>query len=586
MFFNTNRIWLVGLILIFTSCSRKPESLNSHLPRRIGILIFENLSSDVSLDWLGSAAAGVLSSQLALPPSIVPVELGSMRDAASANLNELVHGYFSVAGDEVRLTAQLRNPLTFQNGKLLTVSGKLSAGALPLIDALARQINPAAHAYETKNEVAVRELFKGIAAPSQNDLMAHLELSLRADPAFGAAHLDKIKLLMARGDSNGAEAALAEAARHASSFTELERAQMGMMRASQGGSRADRMEALSRFIAAVPGDVQALDSLANLQVAAKKFPDAIKTYQTALKVAPANILLWNSLAYVQAFAGDSGGALSSLEAYRKLAPNDANVDDTSGEISFLFGRFGDAERHFVEANRRDKALVNGQELYRAAVAAFLAGNSKSAAEHFQAHLTVLQNANDSLIPVRKAIWAYQTGDPSAVSQLQSFAARKESPAEVASVAHSQLAIWLLDSDQREKAREEVVKAAALAATPSSRNFAAVSGFLTGAKVPASEWRLRAERAAPAQLALQRQVLGYALLLSRQYDDAVPGWKAAYDDAGLDAMGEPKVLLAYAYRKAGRNAEAAELMKTGVLPPKSLDLGLPSLLVPYYFAIRK
>ena len=88
------------------------------------------------------------------------------------------------------------------------------------------------------------------------------------------------------------------------------------------------------------------------------------------------------------------------------------------------------------------------------------------------------------------------------------------------------------------------------------------------------------------MALQRQVLGYALLLSRQYEDAVPVWKAAYDDAVMDAMGEDKVFLAYAYHKAGRNAEAAQLMKTGVLPPKSSDPGVPSLLVPYYLSMRK
>lgn len=586
MFFSRKRNWLAVFLLVLTSCSRKPESAGSGLPRRIGILLFENLSSDVSLDWLGRAAASVISNQLASPQAIVPVELPSIRDAASANVNELVHGYYSVAGDEVRFTAQLRNAVTFQNGKLITASGKLSAGVLPLIDALARQISPAAHPYETTNEVAVRELFQGIAAPSQDESMAHLELALQADPAFGPAYLGKIQLLLARGDTNGAKAALGQASQHTKSFSELERAKIGMMQANLGGSRTDRMEALSRLVAAVPTDLQALDSLANLQIAEKKFAEAIRTYQTALKLEPANIVLWNSLAYVQAYSGDSSGALSSVEAYRKLAPNDANVYDTLAEIHYLFGRFADAERNFLEANRRNKALVNGQELYRAAVAAFLAGNSKSAAEHFQEYLAALKSANDSLIPVRKAIWAYQTGDKSAVSQLQSFAEQKDSPPEAASVAHSQLAIWLLDSDQRDKAREEVSKGAALAASPGSRNFAAVCGFLAGPKASASEWKVRAERAAPGQLALQRQVLGYALLLSREYADAVPVWKAAYEEAGLDAMGEAKVFLAYAYRKAGRNPEAAELMKTGVLPPKSLDPGVPSLLVSYYLSIRK
>src|SRR5207253_1344762 len=109
-----------------------------------------------------------------------------------------------------------------------------------------------------------------------------------------------------------------------------------------------------------------------LQIIDKKFAAAVKTYQAAVKVEPNNPAFLNSLAYVQAFAGDLAGARASIEAYRKAAPNDANADDSLGEIHFFAGRYADAERNFVDAYRRNKALVGGHELYRAAVAAFLA----------------------------------------------------------------------------------------------------------------------------------------------------------------------------------------------------------------------
>ena len=152
MFFSRIQLWPAVLLLVLANCSPKPESGSL---RHVGILPFENLSGDVSLDWLGRAVASVISTQLAVPQSIVPVEVNSVRDAASANVTELVHGYFSVSGDELRLTAQLRNPLTLQNGKLLTASSKLSGGVLPLMDSLSRQISPAAHSYGTRNEAAV-----------------------------------------------------------------------------------------------------------------------------------------------------------------------------------------------------------------------------------------------------------------------------------------------------------------------------------------------------------------------------------------------------------------------------------------------
>src|SRR5207244_3164182 len=108
------------------------------------------------------------------------------------------------------------------------------------------------------------------------------------------------------------------------------------------------------------------------------------------------------LAYVQAFAGDLTGAVATIDAYRKAAPNDANVDDSLAEIYFFAGRYADAERNFAEAFRRNKALVNGHELYRAAAAAFLAGNRKAADEHFKEYIGALKTANDSLLPVRQA----------------------------------------------------------------------------------------------------------------------------------------------------------------------------------------
>jgi hypothetical protein len=219
------------------------------------------------------------------------------------------------------------------------------------------------------------------------------------------------------------------------------------------------------------------------------------------------------------------------------------------------------------------------------VAAFLAGNVKSSNDRFKEYISGMKSANDPLVPVRQAIWAYQTGDKSALAQLQSFTEQKDISPEAACIAHSQLAIWLLASDQRDRARQEVTRAFALAKTPASKNFAGLSAFLAGPKASAAEWRTRSERAAPGQVALQRQLLGYALLLSGQYADAASVWKTIYQEAGLDAMGEPKVFLGYSYLKTGNKQEAAELMKTGVLPPKSIDPGVPSLMVPYYLALR-
>jgi thioredoxin-like negative regulator of GroEL len=591
VFFSRNRTWLsvtflaAPLLLLLVSCSRERQSAGGTPVKRIGVLTFENLSSDASLDWMGRAVSTVISSQLSGQRSLMPLDLQNIRDADTARVTELVQGYYTTEGDRLRLTAQVRNPNALKDAKTLSVAGARSGGLLPLVDQLARQIDSGAHPYSTRNEQAAKQLFEGMSASRPEEALPHISDALKADPAFGPAYLAKTQLLLSRNDAAGAKAVLEEAAKNSKQFPEADQAKLAVLSSTLSGSAEERTAALSRLTAALPADLPAWEALANLQIVNKNFPAAAKTLRSALQLEPESVPLVNSLAYVLAFAGDFDGALNAVATYRKLAPDDANAIDTLAEISFVAGRFADAERYFVEANQRNKALVNGAELYRAAVAAFLAGNRKAADEHYKSYVEALKAADDQLIPIRNAIWAYQTGNPSAAEQLKNYAAGKETPAEAASIAHSQLALWWMESGQPDRAREDAAQGLKLATSAKARTFAAITSFLVSPKASASEWKLRTERAAPGQAAIQRQALGYALLLSKQYSDAIPALKAIYDTGGLDAMGEPKVFLAYAYLQAGQTQEAVKLVKSGMLPPKSLDPGVPSLLVSDYAFLK-
>lgn len=570
-------MWLTG-------CSRKPPTELGDL-QRIAIPAFENLSSDISLDWVGQAVSGVIGTQLSGLPTVIPIEPQSLRDVDTGRLNKLVQGYYTIAGDQLRLTAQVRDPAALKNIKVISAAGSRSVGVLPLIDSLAHQIDPAAHPYSTKDETAVQQYFQAVSAASPDRMIADLELAAKADPSFGPAYLARIQMLLARGNTDGARQAIAEAAQHSKNFSPVDRAKFDVLRARLDGTQQQSAASVSRLAALLPTDISVWQMLASLRTASNDFAQASQAYQSALKVDPGSIPLLNLLAYTQAFAGDVNGALNTVDRYRKLAPDDANAFDTAAEIDFFAGRFAEAEHNFVEANRRNNTLLNGAELYRAAVAAFLAGNIKAANDYFNVYTGFLKAGRDPLISVRQAIWAYQTGDRSAVSELQNYANRKDTPAGSASIAHAQLAIWFMDSGQTDRAREEAARALAMASNPADKNFAGLTSFLVAPNIKASEWKLRAERAAAGQAMLQRQLLGYALLLQKEYADAVPVWKAIYDASGLEAMGEPKVLLAYAYLQAGLKREAADLMKTGVLPPKSIDPGVSSLQLSKYVFVR-
>src|ERR1043165_8576320 len=57
----------VPLVLILAACSQK----TTPVPTRIAVLRFENLTSDVSLDWMGRAASEIIAREIGSGKSTV-----------------------------------------------------------------------------------------------------------------------------------------------------------------------------------------------------------------------------------------------------------------------------------------------------------------------------------------------------------------------------------------------------------------------------------------------------------------------------------------------------------------------------------
>src|ERR1039458_5197780 len=87
--------------------------------------------------------------------------------------------------------------------------------------------------------------------------------------------------------------------------------------------------------------------------------------------------------------------------------------------------------------------------------------------------------------------------------------------EIASRAYAELAVWSLESGDREGAPNLARKALSIAG-PASAGNALVAKFLASPPASASEWEVRAEQQfpGPAQSAIRNFALTYALLLNR------------------------------------------------------------------------
>ncbi len=580
---NLIRLYLLAVAVFLVACgSKQPE----RKAERLVLLPFENLSSDTSLDWMSRAMSGILTSQLA-GSRLGPVEAPTLRDAEMAQPTEILQGYFELRGDRLRASAVVRDVALRKTVRTLEFSGPRSAGILPLADSLAHSLLPEARPFSTRNENAARELFLATEAGKPDEVAAHVNAALAADPSFAAAHLARVQYLQQRGDSEGAKAALAEARKHSGQFSPQESARLELLASSIEGNQAGRAQSLEQLSRLNPNDVGVLRSLAETNLARKNYAGAVQALQAALKIEPANKNFWNSLAYAQAYLGDAAGAEKALGEYARIAPDDANVFDSRGEVNFLMGRYADAEKAFLDAHLKNSTMLAGGDLYRAALSRVMAGDLKRADELFKTFLDFRKSAGDQILDFRTAIWHAQTGRTAeAIAELGRSSADPKTPREVVSIVHSQLCFLYLESGERAKARDEAGKALAGAVSAAPRTLASICTFLTAEPAPAAEWKARAARAlqGPAQARARDELVAYGVSFSQRYAEAIPLWKAVYDTTSLDAASPPLTMLAQAYAKTGQGGEAAALLRLGIFLQRLPEPGLDALVFPRFRAL--
>ncbi|HZP89036.1 MAG TPA: XrtA/PEP-CTERM system TPR-repeat protein PrsT [Burkholderiales bacterium] len=107
-----------------------------------------------------------------------------------------------------------------------------------------------------------------------------------------------------------------------------------------GGKAAEADAMAEKWISAHPKDTSVLVYLAQLDLGAKRYPEAAKRYQTALQRQPDNALLLNNLAWVSGQLKQPK-ALEYAERANELAPENPAILDTLG---WILAQNGQTER--------------------------------------------------------------------------------------------------------------------------------------------------------------------------------------------------------------------------------------------------
>jgi tetratricopeptide (TPR) repeat protein len=592
--------WLLALAGL-AGCGR---SSAPRTPERVAILRFENLGADVSDDWMGRALSEVIGTELAgagnvrvigsaqlhgldgvlgVRPVSAPGVSAERDLALAAGANRIGYGDYTVRAGRIEARLAIEDPGTGKTVQVVTASAA-AGDVLGAASALVHEVSARATVYATRSQAALREYAMALEAKGEADVSGRLEAAIAADPNFGAPYQTLAHLKIARGDRAGALATLQQALARGG-IGAIDRARLEVEAASLGGDPAARRQSLAALARLEPADPAVWRALGETALNGRDYGVAVQSFRQALALDPEDVAALNQLGYAATYAGDLAAGIQALETYRKLRPNDPNALDTMGDANLIAGRLGEAERFYLEANKKDPNFQAGGDLFKAAMARLMTGDRTGADGLDQKYLDARTAARDPLVGYRKAQWSWVSGRrKAACEQLEGFArdAEKGPLGEVASRAYAELAIWKRLLGDREGAA-----AAALKSGLSSATSAALARFLNEPRASAAEWAERAARLVPGpESPAREQALAYALLLDGEFRDASEALRKVYASTPATPTGESlAVLLAWSYIETGRYQEAAPLVRFNPVPSPDGPSPLMGFWFPRIYALR-
>jgi Flp pilus assembly protein TadD len=549
-------IVLLGLAL--AGCTREPEPA----VERLAVLPFENLSSDVQLDWAGRAASAALVYDLSGAKGTYAQAVDSLSAAQSMQASRVLEGYFFDRNGRLEIRATLEDPGKAKAVRSLDLSGSVAAGFLPLVNQLAQGLSAEARPFGTTNPDAFRLWGEALASADRQKMLANLEAATQADPQFVAASVARASILTAAGNRD--EARQVVAAAEGGHPNSIDQAQLAYAAASLTQDAKARLKALTALARSTPSNSNLFQELAQLRIAQRDFPGAVRDYREAARLNPEEPRLWNELGYALSYAQDLAGARQALEQYQRLAPGDINALDSLGEVSFYLGDFSGAGKYFLAA-----AAKNPAELVKAAQARMMAGELGDADALYQKYLQAAQGAQRARAAYQQAEWEYLTGrHKSGFARMEKL--MPELDADGQSLALSQLSIWKLEMGDDKAAADLADHAAARAVTPQARNLSALCKFISQGTASSSGSRLAD---------------AFGRLFARKFQEAVPLLEAVYRETNPAADGQVRLLLAWAYVESGRMDDAGPLLARCAIPLSSGEAQFASLAFPRYFFLR-
>jgi tetratricopeptide (TPR) repeat protein len=491
--------------------------------------------------------------------------IDSVRSATLEKAGQLLQGYVERRGGELRFRGVLLD--THTNRELSIVeSSAPSSGLSGAADAISRQLGGRLRPFGTQNPESIKAWGEAAVAGEGTAQRAALERSIQADPNFGRAYAELAQSLFAAGDRPAASAVIDRARQRLAAFSDVDRARVELIDAELKGNLTERrraLVALSRLVSTDPGTLRALGAV---DLKRRDFSAAVEDFRNAVAIAPDDAAVRNELGYAEAYKGNLEAARSALEKGRQLLPGQANPIDSLGEVHFFLGKFEEAEKYFLEAQKADPAFLGGIELSKAAQSRLMRGDLAGADALYDRYLEQQGSSNPEAV-IRRAQWLFVTGrHEQAFQLLDKLSGLGPAPAVFAG---TQGAVWSLYLNDPARARSYVARCAPAPAT-----------------VPAGALcRGLLDPAVPVPDPIRDALLRYRSLLTGKGAGVLPQLKAAYQNSEPLADGTQRSLYAAALVEAGNLDEAAPLVELYPLPLGGSDPMFSCLEFPRFLAAR-
>jgi tetratricopeptide (TPR) repeat protein len=544
---------VLATVGFLASCSRT----ETRRIERVAVVPFENLSGDASLDWIGPALARSLTDHLTASVQIRPVYTEDSRAARSSNIVRVLQGYYTSSGDRIHTRAVLRDLGSQKNVQWMEASNPPRETGLTA-ESFAKALDSRTRPFGTQNPDALKAWGESMRSTEVTRRSELLETAIVADPNFGMAYADLIQVFLTSGNRERATEVTQRAMNRAGNFTDLDRARIELLDAGLRGDQEQRRKALVAFSRLVSTDLDALRSLAELELNARRFDTAVEAYRNAAALAPDNASILNQLGYAEAYHGNISTAREALERYRALDPEGLNPVDSLGEVHFITGRFAEAEKYFLEGARMQEGAQSALELIKAAQARYMTGNVNGADELYTAYEQAMKRVQGPLVELRRAQWLFITGRQPQAIELARTAIGASNP-EAASYARIQVALWMFDAGERSRAAELAGAAVAATRNPSLQRVALLVKSASDGS------------AAPGEIASLAQA--YAAISAKDFARAAGLLKEVYERTPPPIDGPVRTMYAWALAESGKTNEARALLTRYFIPLGASDEAL-------------